>query len=37
MALRAQIDEALRAFLVETNFTGAGALITDLDGTAMQV
>lgn len=35
MALREQLDEELRAFLAESNFAGAGAVVTDLDGTAV--
>lgn len=35
MALKEQIDDELRAFLAETDFAGAGAVVTDLDGTAV--
>ncbi|WP_363351545.1 HAD family phosphatase [Methylocystis echinoides] len=35
MALRRQIHEELKAFLAEADFARTGALITDLDGTAV--
>ncbi len=35
MALSAEVDEALKSFLAQSSFTTSGAVVTDLDGTAV--